>query len=203
MVPNMLFWHETSSKVEKSWKMDFWKFFKIFPLSPRHFGVFFGEKIKNLKFCWKWSETFCFDMKRVLKLKKVEKSRISNFIGAREGGFYYYTEQKNSNYNCNSNFSVDVPWRHVHGFWDGGDFLCNQCNITGERYTMYQDREYIEQFNTRVLSIYRTWCHSKNRTCLWVMEKRKVNHAWFSVSLVFCFSWKLFIVYPRSRRVSG
>ena len=88
MVPNMLFWHETSSKVEKSWKMDFWKFFKIFPLSPRHFGVFFGEKIKNLKFCWKWSETFCFDMKRVLKLKKVEKSRKTNFIGAREGGFF-------------------------------------------------------------------------------------------------------------------
>ena len=95
-------------------------------------------------------------------------------------------------------------FHHVYGTWDGGDFLCNQCNITGERYTMYQDREYIEQFNTRVLSIYRTWCHSKNRTCLWVMEeKRKVNHAWFSVSLVFCFSWKLFIVYPRSRRVSG
>ena len=151
MVPNMLFWHETSSEVEKSWK------------------------IENIKFHWR------------------ARGRI----------FFYYTEQKNSNYNCNSNFSADVPWRHVYGTWDGGDFLCNQCNITGERYTMYQDREYIEQFNTRVLSIYRTWCHSKNRTCLWVMEKRKVNHAWFSVSLVFCFSWKLFIVYPRSRRVSG
>ena len=50
MVPNMLFWHETSSKVEKSWKMDFWKFFKIFPLSPRHFGVFLVKKSKIWNF---------------------------------------------------------------------------------------------------------------------------------------------------------
>ena len=64
------------------------KIFQNFPPKPQALWRFFGEKIKNLKFCWKWSETFCFDMKRVLKLKKVEKSRISNFIGAREGGFF-------------------------------------------------------------------------------------------------------------------
>ena len=37
------------------------------------------SKIQNFKFCWKWSQTCCFDMKRVLKLKKVEKSRFKNF----------------------------------------------------------------------------------------------------------------------------
>ena len=59
MVPNMLFWHETSFKVEKNWKIKFSKFFINVP--PRPPGGHFGQNIKNFKFVWKWSQTCCFD----------------------------------------------------------------------------------------------------------------------------------------------
>ena len=59
MVPNMLFWHETSFKVEKNWKIKFSKFFINVP--PRPPGGHFGQNIKNFKFVWKWSQTCYFD----------------------------------------------------------------------------------------------------------------------------------------------
>ena len=64
----------------KKLKIRVLKIFEIFPPKPQALRrFFFGEKIKNLKFCWKWSETFCFDMKRVLKLKYRVFKNFRNF----------------------------------------------------------------------------------------------------------------------------
>ena len=50
MVPNMLFWHETSFKVEKNWKIKFSKFFINVPPRPPAFGVFLVKISKILNF---------------------------------------------------------------------------------------------------------------------------------------------------------
>ena len=78
MVPNMLFWHETSSKVEKSWKMDFWKFFKIFPLSPRHFGVFLVKKSKIWNFAGNGPKHVVLTWNEFWSWKKL-KNRVLKF----------------------------------------------------------------------------------------------------------------------------
>ena len=83
MVPNMLFWHETSSKVEKSWKMDFWKFFKIFPLSPRHFGVFLVKKSKIWNFAGNGPKHFVLTWNEFWSWKKL-KNREYQISLARE-----------------------------------------------------------------------------------------------------------------------
>ena len=47
------------------------------------FEIFFSRgqrsNIEKFEIGWKWSQTCCFDMKRVLQLKKVEKSSFKNF----------------------------------------------------------------------------------------------------------------------------
>ena len=50
MVPNMLFWHETSSAVEKVEKSSFKNFQVTLPGFQRHFGVFLC--------CWKIKKNF-------------------------------------------------------------------------------------------------------------------------------------------------
>ena len=55
------------------------KIFEIFPPKLQALRRIFGENMKNFTVCWKWSQTCCFDMKRVLQLKKVEKSSFKNF----------------------------------------------------------------------------------------------------------------------------
>ena len=49
------------------------------PLTTYHLPLTIYHLPSKFKFCWKWSQTCCFDMKRVLKLKKVEKSSFKNF----------------------------------------------------------------------------------------------------------------------------
>ena len=56
-------------------------FSKIFFFKFFFFGVKgqIWSKIENFAIDWKWSQTCCFGMKRVLKLKKIEKSSFQNF----------------------------------------------------------------------------------------------------------------------------
>ena len=52
MVRNMLFWHETSSEIEKSWNIEFWKIFKILSQASSVTGVFCIVEKSNI--FWKF-----------------------------------------------------------------------------------------------------------------------------------------------------
>ena len=79
-------------------------------------------------------------------------------------------------------------FHHVYGTWDGGDFLCNQCNITGERYTMYQDRNILNNLTHEYsLSIEHDVILKIEHVFEWLKKEKWIMPGflflWFSVSL--------------------